>query len=316
VRRLLAASALLAALVVPGLPGARAASVIQLTGTLRLTGSATGVVHVRVPRATSIDIGNKDQQNGNDVKISGRGRFVGAVIEQHMNKDKTFNSRDRSIYALRYSLCGTPTCTAPSYYSAISIEPSHSFSDRPALPAGDYDIYLVADGQPTTVTLSFKGLGGSRSITPTRSKRAVQWSPPVAAEQIVAGHGTRETSGERGIVVSGPSAVLIASWQQSNAMQRHMTMCLQQNSAESSATSPAGDCAAGLTDGRTVLAADETGETACLGLCTVGLEDSGFAFGFMFFTEVDALPGARLLGESQATGQFGYESANALVLPW
>lgn len=315
-RRLVAVALLTAAVAVPAVPPAVASGRLTLPGTLRLTGSATGAVHVHVPTATSIDITARDEGNGKGVTITGKGRFVGVVIEQHVRKDKAYDSRDRSIYALRYSLCGTATCTAPAYYSAISIDPSHKFSDTPTLPAGDYDIFLVADGQPTTVTLRFAGLAGSRTVTASPVKHAVQWSPQVSVSQVVAGHGTRETSGSQPLTISGPSAVVMTSWKKSNAMERHMTMCLQQNSAETSAVSPAADCTMGLSDKRTVAMINEGGEMACVGLCTLGLDDSGFAFGFIFFTEVPALPGARLLGQSSATGQFGYETSNALVLPW
>lgn len=315
-RRLVAASALLAALAVPVVAPAQAAGPMQLPGTLVLTGTATGGVRVHIPRATSIDIAPKDDRNGKAVTISGKGRFVGAVIEQHAKRDKTYDPRDRSVYALRYSLCGTPTCTAPAYYFGVSIEPSHKFSNTPTLPAGDYDVFLVADGQPTTVTLRFKGLSGSRTVTPARSKNAVQWSPGVATEQIAAGHGSRTTSGDRGLVMTGPSAVVMADWEQSSNMERHATMCLQRDSAERGYMTPAQDCAAGLAEGRTVAGIDTSSGMHCIGLCTLGLEESPFAFGFMFFTEVPALPGARLLAESQAAGQFGYETSNVLVLPW
>jgi hypothetical protein len=314
---MLVAAALLGGLLAPGAPVSWASGRTVLPGTLLLSGSSTGVVPVHVPKSTAIDIGGSDQQNGRGVAISGKGRFVGVVIEQHARKDKAYDPKDRSIYALRYSLCGTATCTAPAYYDGFAFDPkTKQLTDTPALPPGDYDIYLAADGQPVTVTLSFAGLSGSRHVSVQPSKHAVQWSPPVTAQQVVSGHGTRTTSGERGLVISGPSLVVMTHWEQSSSMERHASLCLQQNSAEQGMTTPEQDCTAGLADGRTVAASDSNGEMTCVGLCTLGLEDDAFAFGFMFFTEVGALHGARLLGESQAVGQFGYETSNVLVVPW
>jgi hypothetical protein len=70
------------------------------------------------------------------------------------------------------------------------------------LPAGDYWVYVVADGSPVTATLRLPGLTGSSTLRPTRSVDALLVEPPSTLTPSPAGpafsaggsHQTKATS--------------------------------------------------------------------------------------------------------------------------
>ncbi|MHB8510529.1 MAG: hypothetical protein ACYDGR_18120, partial [Candidatus Dormibacteria bacterium] len=133
-----------------------------------LTGDSTGFLNVRIPRATQLIMsGVRDQ-----MMVSGNGRWPAFALR----------GRDRSLIAWGYNLCWTVACK-PSYplYSARDVgtytEPlGKDYTVSPGttamdLPAGDYQLYLMADGAPVTVSLPLAGLTGSTVLHPRHPTR-------------------------------------------------------------------------------------------------------------------------------------------------
>lgn len=164
---------------------------VTLAGTVVLKGSRSGVLAVRLPRPAEISVAEvPPQTSSTDVRIQGKGRITGFVL----HGDGAWNRP--TVFSLRVADCTSPGCTAPwppFYYSWVNLGPTAQTSGT--LPAGDYHLYLVADGAPTTVTIHFHGLPGRVVLTPpatastriTEVKPALHVSPPALGPVVWAG---------------------------------------------------------------------------------------------------------------------------------
>ncbi|MHB8509939.1 MAG: hypothetical protein ACYDGR_15050 [Candidatus Dormibacteria bacterium] len=142
------------------------APAVTLGASNTLTGDSTGFLNVRIPRATRLITSGGDKAP----KVTGNGRWLGFALR----------GQDRSLIAWRSNLCWASGCSPPysdecciDFYadpfgSDHIIAPGTSAVD---LSAGDYQLYLMADGAPVTVSLPLAGLTGSTHLHPRRTTR-------------------------------------------------------------------------------------------------------------------------------------------------
>ncbi|MDQ3915313.1 MAG: hypothetical protein M3323_08300 [Actinomycetota bacterium] len=158
----LAVAAVAASLVTALLPTHAGAAKPRQTGPVVLgadnvISGTTGYTAVTIPKGAHFPA--KTGENPY-FRISGRGRFVGALLVQAGNgllRDGV------SLFVGRYSFCDAPACDP--------VEPTQVLitrgTDREGtLPPGDYRLYLITDGAPASVAMRFDGLTGKTKIVP------------------------------------------------------------------------------------------------------------------------------------------------------
>lgn len=203
-RRMLAVAALVwLAAVAPGgstTPDASAAdkpTTATLTRRVTLSGSKTAYVRVRVPK------GVKFVNPGLYPKsfATGKGRYLGFVLTD----DKRGGVRIQG---------GQQTGSKFGPYAFV-IQGAKGAAKVP-LPAGDYRLYLLADGAPATITLRFEGLRGTSTLRPSHRVPYVLTQPEVfispAGNLAVA--GTERTLKRRGLafdILTDVNAQFLAS---------------------------------------------------------------------------------------------------------
>ena len=133
---------------------------VTLAGVNVISGDAITGMPVRIPAPTSIE---GDPFTNDDVSYSGRGRVVGlALVQEGESRRDAFE-----VVSVRWSFCGEPGCRPdPMDVSEITTT-SDWRGKRWEIPAGDYRLYLVADGAPVEVTLQLEGLEGVTSLRPS-----------------------------------------------------------------------------------------------------------------------------------------------------
>jgi hypothetical protein len=135
----------------------------SLTGETVITATASGKVPVRLDRPATFTVPHLSGGPGS-VQVTGEGRYAGfALVADGTDRDRVVigggrvdnglpaDSSRGDSETLALSLTDALDFTAPSY----------------ELPAGDYHLYVIADGSPVTVKLSLGGLSGSTRLTPT-----------------------------------------------------------------------------------------------------------------------------------------------------
>ena len=154
--RVLLVPLLAAALGAP--PAVAAPARTSLGGTVRVTGSRTTVVEVRLPKA--VDISSFQAPKGSS--ITGSGRVVGLML-----LDAKLGTR--AVSYLRYGFCTAPGCTSPLAHNWFLARGDGPTKPVATIPAGDYRLVLVTDGRPVTVVLKLPGLKGTSNLRPARS---------------------------------------------------------------------------------------------------------------------------------------------------
>ena len=192
-------------------PAHGATTTPALAGTTVLSGSRSASMAVRLTRPVLFDAYA-------DVDMQARGRLTGFAIKKDGGWDAP------SANAIKTGFCGTPGCvpTWPNDSTATVVTPdSNGF--RGTLPAGNYRLFLLADGAPVRVTLRLPGLPGRIALTPNTPARTVLLAPkptvaePASAPLLYAGGSTWNVGPRGGLnftviwkeqpVASEPSAV-------------------------------------------------------------------------------------------------------------
>jgi hypothetical protein len=141
-------------------PQPRQAPVPALAADTVLTGTLTGKIRVRLPRAASFDVPTPSRPGS--FQASGDGRLIGfALVAAGESPDRVVISGGRTGHQKDV------TAVAITHTDALPLG-----ADRWTLPAGEYDLYLVTDGNPAQVRLRLPGLAGATRLAP---------STPVAA---------------------------------------------------------------------------------------------------------------------------------------
>jgi hypothetical protein len=141
-----------------------------LAGTTRIQGNSPGAIDVTLPAdatvATPFD-------SSPDLNVSGQGRLVGLVLR---GADGTtllgarFPEKDGAQF-----LMPVPAYPAPGG----NFEWIKFYADETTLPAGNYTLYLLADGAPVDITLRLHGLEGCTTVLPTRpAEYKLSFPPP------------------------------------------------------------------------------------------------------------------------------------------
>lgn len=154
---------------------AHGGAVPALAGTTVISGTRSGSVAVRLPRAVSFDVYK-------DVAVAARGRLTGFALK----KDGAWDAP--SAHAIKSGFCGTPGCAPvwPRSHVGMVVSPD-STGYSGTLPAGNYRLFLLTDGAPVRVTLRLAGLRGRSSLTPRGGVRTAVVAPkPTVAEPATA----------------------------------------------------------------------------------------------------------------------------------
>ena len=133
---------------------------VELCGVTTISGSGPGMIRVRVTAPARLTLAASGVVNfgpGRDNDLAGEGRIVGfAVMEDRPG--------GRGVAFVRL----------PAALDLFGRYAWHGFNGAGASPSffdlspGDHRLYLLADGQPVTVTLAFEGLEGHVEAAPTR----------------------------------------------------------------------------------------------------------------------------------------------------
>ena len=157
-RRLLSAIlgvALLAAVGATGGPAHGASARPAVAGVTVLEGSQTAVTHVRVSQDTTLI--DPRFNPGDGFSVTGSSALVGFALVSDQPQPEIVLVGGRLPWAV--SADSSPTTVLMPLRGL-------DFSDRYSLPAGDYRLYLLTDGQPARVTLQFEGLTGETLLEP------------------------------------------------------------------------------------------------------------------------------------------------------
>ncbi len=144
-----------------------------------LNGSSTGYVKVALPRPVTIDSGEPNEP-GNainaDITVTGNGRFVGVALVQ----DPYPGARDarRFFLAGRFAGCDEAGCKPTDNSIETMYDLQQDAADTLRLEAGNYRLYLIADGAPVRATIHLHGLSGRRSLEVTEPADLDLQTPP------------------------------------------------------------------------------------------------------------------------------------------
>jgi hypothetical protein len=158
--------------------------VITAAGDLTVTSDRAGKVRLRVPTDAVVDVDAVADPVG-------EGRFAGFVLAEPGTTDGLF------IRVLRYPATldwDAPVATS-GRRAAEDRTPGANDCRQCRVPAGTYDLYLIADDTPVTVTLRLAGLDGATHLDASSLT-------PVPSLQV----DGEERSGEAGLLGSGAAA--------------------------------------------------------------------------------------------------------------
>jgi len=182
-RRFGAVAALVSTVSVLGVPASSGSALPDLAGHNTLTGSTSGALRVHLPAPTA-----PPSVYGRDVQVTGDGRIAGFWLTQDVP------ARDgATVIGWRIRPTGT-------------WETGEALSPNTTLPAGDYVLYLLADGGPVTVTFDLPALTGTATLVPERSSSwrvddLTDHSTPTSAGEVFAAGDTHSIGDRGGVLV-------------------------------------------------------------------------------------------------------------------
>lgn len=134
-----------------------------MAGTTTISGSKTSAIRVTIPRDATI---SNPAFKGKDVAVDGKGRFAGfALIEDgyaELNDAGRFDSSPDDGVALFGGRIGGEAPTNEFLFSYGKHHPA--VGTDAVVPAGDYMLYLIADGNPISVKIKLHGLPGTTRL--------------------------------------------------------------------------------------------------------------------------------------------------------
>jgi hypothetical protein len=208
---------------------ARAAAIPVVAGTTVLSGSRTASMLVRIPKPVHVSM--------SDVRITGRGRVYGVLVEDYPKGTVA------SLSLVGFGMCGSPGC-APLVKDdrsgcVCTSDGSSVTLDEGTFPAGTYRVFLLADGAPVTATITWQGLRGTARLAPRTPVRATLLAPP-PSQEVPAGSpavyaaGATYTAGPRG------AYAVYATWKREVASQEPglVSQCLYQGPPPAGPTPP------------------------------------------------------------------------------
>ncbi|HEX8206791.1 MAG TPA: hypothetical protein VF587_12095 [Solirubrobacteraceae bacterium] len=130
-------------------------------GETSIAASASSMARVVLPGPAVLD--GADPNAGSAFTASGGGRYVGWIL-----RPAGASSRDaHALTGHRFGHCFEAGCAPGAVNHVVAAfgydgETSQDYE----LPAGTYDLYLITDGVPASVTLKLRGLEGATTVTP------------------------------------------------------------------------------------------------------------------------------------------------------
>lgn len=145
-----------------------------------ISGDHIGGIEVHIPRAVTIE---GDPFSNDDVSYSGKGRVVGiALVEDGPPTRQAFE-----VISVRWAFCGSAACEPGDYVDELTTT-SNWRGKRWRIPAGDYRLYLIADGAPAEVTLRLGELEGRTALRPTARVAGRIAAPAATAAALPTDH--------------------------------------------------------------------------------------------------------------------------------
>src|SRR3954452_14832509 len=145
-------------------PGSARADWPSVAGTTTVSGSQTGYVTVRLPQPVSFPLPSSDENQGRGLKtrLRGSGRLFGAIVREVAPGD------DDPAQLMMTSGDGDGD---PQETTLIPVSGSRKFQENAppppyTMPAGEYRLYLLADGAPVQADITFAGYAGAASFAP------------------------------------------------------------------------------------------------------------------------------------------------------
>lgn len=155
---------------------APAAPLPRLAGATTITGTATASTLVRLDRAIQVPADELHDR----VEVNGRGRAYGIVLAGAERR-----TRDAFLSVINFSFCGR-SCTSERDGAAYGFFNNDVESGLIELPAGLYQVAIIADGSKVAAKLSLPGLSGSTVIRP-----ASRTSGPSSEKVVVSGDDSK-----------------------------------------------------------------------------------------------------------------------------
>ena len=135
-----------------------------VAGTTTLSGSATGYVTVRLPQPISFPLAGSDEndQPGLKVRLRGSGRLFGAIVREVAPGDDD----PAQLMMTSGDGDGDPQDTTLIPVSGFPKFQQNAPPPPYTMPAGEYRLYLLADGAPVQADITFPGYAGAASFAP------------------------------------------------------------------------------------------------------------------------------------------------------
>jgi hypothetical protein len=182
---------------------AQARSGPDLKGVSTIVGSRPSVMRVNIPDRLVLPL---DDAVADLIDIKGEGRATGFVLLSAADS----STGSFSMYGgVVMSGCEKAACKAPREERAGSIVyagRTDKDETQVELPAGPYDLYLIADGAPVRVRLRIPGLGGRATYKPTTEVSKFVTTPDEVVQE--SSTGATYSAGSR-IDVKGREAVVL-----------------------------------------------------------------------------------------------------------
>lgn len=161
-----------------------------LCGTNTISTTSSGSLRVSLPAAATLSALNSPGTGG--VQITGGGRLAGLIIQPSA-------APSNHLYFTK------PSATFGGQRFDIARGYSQDASGNYSLVPGNYTLYVITDGSPTTITLSLGGISGSKALS-------VQRSFPLTVDTVLAaqplGGNTLSAQGAKAHSVTGANSLL------------------------------------------------------------------------------------------------------------
>lgn len=179
-------------LIVPS-PAATAAEIVELAGDTVVSTERSGQLRVSVPQDAMVDAMSF-------ATVTGEGRFFGVVLTRvgdetafkasHMHHPADGDDR----YTSRSIRLDAEDSDDPETLNPLGVPTGRACSVDCRLPAGEYDLLVVADGAPVRAALKIGGLDGAvaldgASLRPLRTSQAISDPRAIDWGSLIAGGG-------------------------------------------------------------------------------------------------------------------------------
>lgn len=174
-----------------------------------ISGDSISGTPVRILEPVTVE---GDPFSNDDVSYSGPGRVVGLALAEEGGSLR----KASELVSVRWSFCGEPGCE-PDPGEVTELTTSSDFRGKTwEIPAGDYRLYLTADGEPVDVALRLHGLAGTTRLRPSRPVAGAITAPtsllPVPARHLFLGRAEPVAMPAPGLLIDGDTSGYSATY--------------------------------------------------------------------------------------------------------